>query len=162
MVANVPPNRELEGLNLAQIGQRMGSDPADAAILLYKQSETSVITHVLEEADVEVIAGGRWVAVGSDGSSLKTEGVLSVGKPHPRSYGTFPRFLARYVRERQVVSLEEAIRKMTLLPASRLGLTQRGRIAPGLLADLVVFDPATVAEEDARHQRKGGRADDAA
>ena len=83
----------------------------DTAIYLYQQGEPSVIMHSLQEADVAVIAGSRWVAVGSDGNSLSTEGVLSSGKPHPRAYGTFPRFLARYVRESQVVPLEEAIAK---------------------------------------------------
>ena len=146
VVANHPPDRDLEGLSLEQIGQRMGCDAADAGIRMYRASETSVISHSLQEEDVESIAGGSLVAVGSDGSSLSTEGVLSAGKPHPRSYGTFPRFLAKYVREQKVVSLEEAIRKMTMLPASRLGLTSRGRIAPGMWADLVAFDPDTVAD----------------
>ena len=146
VVANHPPDRDLEGLNLEQIAQRMGCDAADAGIRLYRASETSVISHSLQEEDVASIAGGSLVAVGSDGSSLSTEGVLSAGKPHPRSYGTFPRFLSKYVREEKVVSLEEAIRKMTMLPASRLGLTQRGRIAPGMWADLVAFDPDTVAD----------------
>jgi N-acyl-D-aspartate/D-glutamate deacylase len=72
--------------------------------------------------------------------------LLSVGKPHPRSYGTNPRFLARFVRQRQLVSLPEAVRKMTALPATRLGLTRRGRIAPGFAADLVVFDPEAVSD----------------
>ena len=146
VVANYPPNTRFEGMSLVQIAEELKCDPMEAAIRLYRESETPVIAHSLVEPDVEVIAGGRWVAVGSDGSSLKTEGALSVGKPHPRSYGAFPRFLARYVRDSQIVTLEEAVRKMTLLPASRLGLTQRGRIAPGMWADLVVFDPANVAD----------------
>ncbi|MCH8225586.1 MAG: D-aminoacylase [Chloroflexi bacterium] len=146
VVANHPPDRGLEGLNLEQIAQNMGCDAADAGIRIYQAAETSVISHSLREEDVVSIAAGSLVAVGSDGSSLSTEGVLSAGKPHPRSYGTFPRFLSRYVREQKVVSLEEAIRKMTMLPASRLGLTQRGRIAPGMWADLVAFDPDTVAD----------------
>ena len=145
-MANHPPDRGLEGLNLEQIAQNMGCDAADAGIRIYQAAETSVISHSLREEDVVSIAAGSLVAVGSDGSSLSTEGVLSAGKPHPRSYGTFPRFLSRYVREQKVVSLEEAIRKMTMLPASRLGLTQRGRIAPGMWADLVAFDPDTVAD----------------
>ncbi len=146
VIASFPPDRSLEGLSLTEIAGRWGFDPMDTAIYLYQQGEPSVIMHSLQEADVAVIAGSRWVAVGSDGSSLSTEGVLSSGKPHPRAYGTFPRFLARYVRESQVVPLEEAIRKMTSLPASRLGLTRRGRIAPGMWADLVVFDPMRVAD----------------
>jgi len=146
VVANHPSNRDLEGLSMVQVAEKMNCDTAEAAIRLYRANETSVILHAMEESDVEVIAGGRWVAVGSDGTSIKAKGTLSIGRPHPRSYGTFPRFLARYVREKRIVPLEEAIRKMTLLPASRLGLTQRGRVAPGQWADLVVFDPATVVD----------------
>ena len=146
VVANYPANRQYEGLSLLEISRLMSCDPNDAAIRLYRDGQAQVVLHSLDESDVETIAGGRWVAVGSDGSSLSTEGVLSVGKPHPRSYGTFPRFIDRYVRNKQIVSLEEAIRKMTFLPAQRLGLSQRGRIAPGLWADLVVFDSRTVKD----------------
>ena len=88
-----------------------------------------------------------WVAVGSDGSSLAIEGPLRAGVPHPRNFGTFPRVLGRYVRELKVIPLEEAIRKMTSLPASILGLTDRGTIKDGQWADLVIFDPATVADK---------------
>ena len=146
VVASYPPHTAFEGMSLSQIAEELKCDPMDAAIRLYRESETPIIAHSLQEDDVVVIAGGAWVAVGSDGSSIKTEGALSAGKPHPRSYGTFPRFLARYVREQAVVTLEEAIRKMTLLPASRLGLTQRGRIVPGMWADLAIFDPDTIAD----------------
>ena len=113
---------------------------------LYERAEASVIARAMQDADVETIARHPLIAVGSDGSSLSASGVLSVGKPHPRSYGTNPRFLAQFIRQRQLMALPEAVRKMTTLPASRLGLTRRGRLAPGYAADLVVFDPDTIAD----------------
>ena len=85
--------------------------------------------------------------MGSDGSALAVEGPLRAGVPHPRNFGTFPRVLAKYVRDEKVISLEEAVRKMTSLPAATLGLPDRGTIAPGKWADLVIFDPATVADK---------------
>ena len=88
-----------------------------------------------------------WVGVGSDGSALAIEGPLRAGVPHPRNFGTFPRVLGKYVRDEKVISLEEAMRKMTSLPAATLGLADRGTIAPGKWADLVIFDPATVADK---------------
>jgi N-acyl-D-amino-acid deacylase len=146
VIARFVPDPSLEGKNMGQIAETLRCDPAEATLRLYEQGEASVIAHAMQETDVETIARHPWVAVGSDGSSLSASGLLSVGKPHPRSYGTNPRYLARFVRQRQLVSLPEAVRKMTLLPATRLGLTRRGRIAPGFAADLVVFDPATVAD----------------
>jgi N-acyl-D-aspartate/D-glutamate deacylase len=146
VIARFVPDPSLEGKNMGQIAETLHCDPAEATLRLYERGEASVIAHAMQEADVETIARDPWVAVGSDGSSLSASGLLSVGKPHPRSYGTNPRYLARFVRQRQLVSLPEAVRKMTLLPATRLGLTRRGRIAPGFAADLVVFDPATVAD----------------
>jgi N-acyl-D-amino-acid deacylase len=146
VIARFPPDPQLEGLSLAEIAQRRELDPADAAIALYREFPASVIVHKMVEPDVEVIARHPWIAVGSDGSSLRTQGPLSAGKPHPRNYGCFPRYLARYQREKGLVSLEEAVRKMTSLPASRLGLTRRGRIAPGYWADLVVFDPGAIRD----------------
>ena len=87
-----------------------------------------------------------YVMVGSDATARALTGPLAVGKPHPRTFGTMPRVLARYVREKGVLTLEEAVRKMTSLPAGRLGLADRGRIAPGFAADIVLFDPDTVAD----------------
>jgi N-acyl-D-amino-acid deacylase len=145
-IARYAPDPSLEGQHMAQIAEALSCDPAEAALRLYERGDASVIAHAMQDADVETIARHPLIAVGSDGSSLSASGLLSVGKPHPRSYGTNPRFLARFVRERQLVSLEEAVRKMTLLPASRLGLTRRGRLAPGYAADLVVFDPEVVAD----------------
>jgi N-acyl-D-amino-acid deacylase len=84
--------------------------------------------------------------IGSDGEGRATQGPYAMGKPHPRNYGTCPRFLGHYVRERGLLPLPEAIRKMTSLPAAKLGLRDRGRLEPGAVADVVVFDPATIAD----------------
>jgi N-acyl-D-amino-acid deacylase len=146
VIARFVPEPRYEGMSLAAIAEELGCDPAEAAIRLYERRDGQVILHAMREDDVETFAAHPLIAVGSDGSSLAAEGVLAAGKPHPRSYGTNPRFLARFVRERRLVSLEEAVRKMTTLPAGRLGLTRRGRLAPGYAADLVVFDPAAVAD----------------
>ena len=146
VIARFVPDPHFEGMNMLQVARELGCDAPEAALRLYERGDGQVIIHMMQDADVEIIAGHPLVSVGSDGSSLSTEGILSVGRPHPRSYGTNPRFLARFVRERRLVSLEEAVRKMTLLPASRLGLTRRGRIAPGFAADIVAFDPAAVAD----------------
>ena len=97
--------------------------------------------------------------IGSDGSALATYGEMSAGKPHPRSYGTFPRVLGEYAREQRVLSLPQAVHKMTGLPARRLGLRDRGMIRVGARADLVVFDPRRVADratyEDPHQYRPG-------
>jgi N-acyl-D-amino-acid deacylase len=105
-----------------------------------------MILFQLDEADLRRALVHPHVMVGSDGSSLAADGPLAVGKPHPRSYGTFPRVLGRYARDERVLSLETAVWKMTGLPAKRLGVTDRGVLAPGAKADIVVFDPATVAD----------------
>jgi len=86
------------------------------------------------------------VMIGSDSSAISAEGPLSLGKPHPRAFGTFVRVLGHYVRDAQTISLQEAVRKMTSLPAQKLGLYDRGLLRPGMKADIVVFDPETVAD----------------
>ncbi|MFW6174872.1 MAG: N-acyl-D-amino-acid deacylase family protein [Chloroflexota bacterium] len=146
LLASYPPETRYEGMPLDAIAGDMGCDPAEAAIRLYQESEGSVVQFSLDEADMDVIARDPFIAVGSDGTSARTTGPLSRGKPHPRSYGTFPRYLARMWREKRMVSLEEAVRKMCALPASRLKLSRRGRIAPGCFADLVVFDPNAIRD----------------
>ena len=144
MVASFPPDRAYEGMALPEIPAKMDCQPGEALVRLFEEYDVQLIMTGMAESDVDQIAAADFVAVGSDGSSLKASGPLSAGNPHPRSYGTFPRFLAQMVRERPVVQLEDAIRKMTTLPAERLGLTRRGRLAPGYFADIVVFDPETV------------------
>ena len=101
----------------------MNTSPAEAALRIYQKGEASVISYGMTDEDVENFASHPLIAVASDGSSLSATGKLSVGKPHPRSYGTNPRFIQKYVNEKNVISIEEAIRKMTSLPAQRLGLT---------------------------------------
>ena len=131
---------------MVQISQQLGCEPAEAVLWLYERADAQVILHAMRDDDLNTVAAHPWISVASDGSSLSTEGILCVGRPHPRSYGTNPRYFARFVREQGLVSLQEAIRKMTSLPASRLKLSRRGRVVPGFAADLVVFDPNTVAD----------------
>jgi len=145
--ARVRWDTTLEGRTLQDWAQRRGlaPTPENGALLVLEgmaQGGASCVYHVLQEDDVERILRHPLTVVGSDGS-LSQPGE---GHPHPRAYGTFVRVLGRYVRERQVLQLEQAVRKMTGLPAERLGLERRGRLAEGWYADVVVFDPATVAD----------------
>ncbi len=148
VVAHFPPNSDYEGMNLQEIGDEMGCEPAEAALRLYEQSDGSYVLNSMEESDVEAIAQWRLMSVCSDGSSLRTTGPLSSGKPHPRSYATNSRYIETFVNERNLVSFEEAIFKMTALPASRLRLTRRGRIAIGMYADVLVFDPTSIKQNN--------------
>ena len=101
------------------------------------------ILHSFSEQDLEVLLRSELGMIGSD----RTLVAMGLGNPHPRGYRTYPRVLGRYVRERNVIPLEEAIRKMSDFPARRLGLSDRGRIAPGLVADLVVLDPDEIVDQ---------------
>ena len=140
VVAHFPPNSDYEGMSLEEIGLEMRCEPAEAALRLYEQSDGSYVLQSMEDSDVEAIAQWRLMAVCSDGSSLRTTGPLSSGKPHPRSYATNSRYLETFVKERGLVSFDETIYKMTALGAQRLNLTRRGRIARGMYADVLVFD----------------------
>ncbi len=138
--------REWEGRSIRDIAEELGREPAEAVmdLLLEEDGVVGVVHFGMNEADVRSVMSHPAVMVGSDGSALAPDPAW--GRPHPRSYGTFVRVLGRYVREEKVLTLEEAVRKMTGFPASRLGLAGRGRIAAGCWADLVLFDPATCAE----------------
>lgn len=137
-----------EGKSLAEIAVLRGQDPYEAAfdLLLEGQGLVQVIRFETTEAEVMTLLRHPLSLIGSDGSALAAEGPLAVGHPHPRNFGTFPRVLARYVRERGVLSLEEAIRKMTSGPASRVGIRDRGLLLPGMWADVVVFDPGRIRD----------------
>ena len=115
---------------------------------LHKQSEGSYVCHSMELRDVEAIASWGLIAIASDGWSLRDQGPLSSGKPHPRSYATNSVVLEQFVVQRSLFTLKEAIYKMTALPASRLNLSRRGRIAPGQIANVLVFDPAAVKQNN--------------
>jgi N-acyl-D-amino-acid deacylase len=147
VIASLPPGRyeDCRGLSLAEIGLRDRVDPAEATlrVLEHHQAAVSVINHAMSEDDVVTVLRDPWTSVASDGWILRATGD---GHPHPRSFGTFPRVLGRYVRDQGVLTLPEAIRRMTSLPASRLGLDDRGVIKPGAVADLVVLDPDRVAD----------------
>jgi dihydroorotase/N-acyl-D-amino-acid deacylase len=146
-LAIVEWDRSLEGRTLADWAGRLGLDAtpqtgAQLVVEAIRQGGASAIYHVMDEADVERIMRHPWVAIASDGRLVRP----GDGHPHPRWYGTFPRVLGVYVRDRGVLSIEEAVRKMTSLPADRLGLSDRGRLRNGARADLIVFDPATIAD----------------
>jgi N-acyl-D-amino-acid deacylase len=98
------------------------------------------------EKDMNLALSQSWCSIGSDGSAYAIEGPLRRGNPHPRNFGTFPRVLGVYVRERNVLKLEDAVRKMTSLNAAKLGITDRGIIRPGAFADLTLFDPEKVID----------------
>jgi N-acyl-D-aspartate/D-glutamate deacylase len=142
------PNRKYEGMRIGQAAKLAGQDPFDFVfdLLIEERGSVGCVYFIMSEDDLKLALRQPWVGIGSDGSALATEGPLRSGVPHPRSFGTFPRVLGRYVREEKVIALEEAVRKMTSLPASILGLTDRGTIATGQQADLVLFDPDVVAD----------------
>jgi N-acyl-D-aspartate/D-glutamate deacylase len=100
-----------------------------------------------DEKDMNLAMTQPWCSIGSDGSAYATEGPLRRGSPHPRNFGTFPRVLGLYVRERGVLRIEDAIRKMTSLNATKIGLTGRGLLRTGDYADVTIFDPKTVIDE---------------
>ena len=138
------------GKNLEDIAKAEGVTPVALFSKIVKDGGADVIGHSMKTEDVEIFYKQPWVMVASDGG---------IASDHPRGAGTFPRVLGRFVRERRLITLEEAIRKMTSLPASRMKLSDRGRIAPGMKADLVLFDPKTVIDrstfEDPRRLSEG-------
>jgi N-acyl-D-amino-acid deacylase len=147
MISSCGPRPDAEGRRLSEIAAARGLDPLEAVFGLLRDAagSASVILFQLDEADVRCALGHPAVMIGSDGSALAP--AAGAGKPHPRSYGTFPRVLGEYARAQRVLSLAQAVHKMTGLPAQRLGLADRGRVAVGAKADLVMFDPARVADQ---------------
>ncbi|HEY6290439.1 MAG TPA: D-aminoacylase [Terriglobia bacterium] len=142
-----PENKQYEGKRMDEVAALMGKDPVDALcdLLIAEQATPMAIYFSMSEADVELAMKQPWVGIGSDGAAVNPS-MTFMGRPHPRFYGTFPRVLAVYVREKQVLTLPDAVRKMTSLPAQIIGLQDRGLLRPGMAADLVIFDPRTVKD----------------
>jgi dihydroorotase/N-acyl-D-amino-acid deacylase len=137
----------LNGKTLADVTASRGmpvniENAAEVALDIQQKGGCSTIYHAISEADVERILKYTGTMIASDGDAP----IFGAGSPHPRSYGTFPRVLARYVRERKTLTLEDAIRRMTSLPAARLKVTDRGLLRPGMRADIVTFDPDKIAD----------------
>jgi N-acyl-D-amino-acid deacylase len=142
-------DRAAEGKRLGDHAAAAGSDPYEHTVRLLERNRGSVgmVGFAMSEENLERILAHPRAMVCTDGGAVATEGPARRGSPHPRSLGSFPRVLGRYVRERRALTLEDALRKMTSAPASRIRLADRGRIAEGLAADIVVFDPGTIADK---------------
>jgi dihydroorotase/N-acyl-D-amino-acid deacylase len=135
----------LQGKRLSEIASQWNKDPMDALFdFLIQDPTTGVAIFGMSQPDVILALQQPWVAIDNDSEGTSPEGILGEAHPHPRAYGTFPRILAKYVREEKVLALEDAIRKFSALPAQRMRLTDRGVLKAGMWADVVIFDPATV------------------
>ena len=130
-------------------------------LVIADRGESSVITSIMDEDDVRAALRHPLVGVGTDSGAQAEDGKLSESKSHPRAWGSFPRILGRYVREQHLLTLEEAIRKMTSKAASRVHLIDRGILRPGMLADVTIFDPASIRDVsdfgDPKHYSVGVR-----
>jgi len=148
VIAGCPARPGYEGRTLAHIAAELGVPASEAVIeiLLKSRGDADMVLFMMSEDNVARGLALPWVMIGSDGEGRAAQGPYAAGKPHPRNYGTCPRFLGHYVRDQRLLPLEEAVRRMTGLPAAKLGLRDRGRLAPGAFADVVVFDPATIAD----------------
>jgi dihydroorotase/N-acyl-D-amino-acid deacylase len=142
-----PKMLSLQGKRLSEIAKLWNKEPMDALFdFLIEDPFAGVAVFGMSQPDVTLALQQPWVAIDNDSSGTSPEGLLGQEHPHPRAYGTFPRILRKYVREDKVLTLEDAIRKMSALPAQRLRLSDRGVLKSGMWADVVVFDPATIRD----------------
>jgi N-acyl-D-amino-acid deacylase len=163
MVAAVlnPDLRKWEGMTLTEIGKAMGKDPRDAVmdLVIADRGETDCIIAIMDERDVRAALKDPLVSIDTDSGARAEDGPLAESKSHPRGWGTFARILGHYVRDEKLLTLEDAVRKMTSQPAARVGLVDRGILRPGMAADVTVFDPATIRDvatfEDPNHYAAG-------
>jgi N-acyl-D-amino-acid deacylase len=148
-ISRAPQHRAYQGMRLSDVAALRQQDPLEVVLdmLLAEEGNAGAVLFMMGDAQVETILQHSRVMFGSDAGATAPYGVLGQGHPHPRAYGTFPRVLGTYVRERGAISLEEAISRMTGLTAWRLGLTDRGLVRPGYKADLVIFDAQRIADQ---------------
>lgn len=147
-VVQNPELMSLQGKRLSDVASLWHEDPIDALcdLLIRDKAFTEVAVFGMDEQDVALALRQPWVSIDNDSPGTAPTGLLGREHPHPRAYGTFPRILRKYVREEHLLTLEDAIRKFSALPAQRLRLTDRGVIKRGMWADLVIFDPATITD----------------
>jgi dihydroorotase/N-acyl-D-amino-acid deacylase len=147
-VVQAPELLGFQGKRLSEVAAMWKEDAIDALcdILIKDHAFTEVAVFGMDERDVELALKQPWVSVDNDSQGTSPEGLLGAEHPHPRAYGTFPRILRKYVREEHLLSLEEAVRKFTALPAQRMRLTDRGVLKAGLAADVVVFDANAIRD----------------
>jgi N-acyl-D-amino-acid deacylase len=140
--------KPLIGKTLAEVAKKRGKDPIDTLMDLIAEDESRIGTlyFIMSEDNVKKELGKPWISFGSDEASQAPEGVFLKSNPHPRAYGNFARVLGKYVRDEKVIPMKEAIRRLSGLPATNLGLDHRGFLKEGMFADVVVFDPATIAD----------------
>jgi dihydroorotase/N-acyl-D-amino-acid deacylase len=156
-----PALRKYEGMTMTEIGRAMGKDPRDAVmdLVVADKGESAVITAIMSEDDVRAALKSPLVGVGTDSGAQAEDGKLSESKSHPRAWGSFPRILGHYVRDEHLLPMEEAIRKMTSRSAARVHIFDRGILRPGMMADITIFDPATIRDvstfEDPKHYATG-------
>jgi len=161
--AIAPELRKYEGKTLSEIGRLLNKDPRDVVMdfVIADRAQSGVIISIMTEEDVRAALADPLVSVGTDAGARAEDGPLSESRSHPRAWGSFPRILGHYVRDEHVLTLEEAIRKMTSRAAIRVGLTDRGLLRPGMFADITIFDPATIRDvatfEDPTHYSVGIR-----
>ena len=143
-----PEDKRYEGKRMDEVAEEMRKDPLDALcdLLISEGGSAEAIYFSMSESDVELAMKQPWVGVGSDGIAV-SPAMTFMGKPHPRFYGTFPRVLGVYVREKKVLTLPDAVRKMTSFPAQVTGLMDRGLLRPGMAADITIFAPKTVSDK---------------
>jgi len=149
--------KPLTGKSLAEVAKMRGKDPIETIMDLISEDESRIgtIYFVMSEENVKKELSKPWISFGSDEASQAPEGVFLKSNPHPRAYGNFARVLGKYARDEKVITLPEAVRRLSALPATNLGLDHRGFIKEGMFADVVVFDPATIADRatfDKPHQ----------
>ena len=149
MIVYVKKNPRYIGKRITEIAEMEGKKPADAAydLLLAEDTQVQTVMFGLGEDDVRYVMRSPYMMVGSDGSAISPKGILGKGQPHPRYYGTFPRVLGHYARDEGIITLQEAVRKMTSAPAQKMGFKDRGLLREGYKADITVFDPLKVKDE---------------